>query len=313
MNLEWQMEKVPQNQITWDSRYIFPGGLAKASDVFPIKGFYQGQQLFVFGQTRLIVRSHMEEKKSADILVLKTGKTTKEIFELACLDVDHWNEKRCLRFALMAVKFHGYDKESFASLIGTMGEDISMRYFEAARVCSELPDSLFQTLVQGDISCKALIKMSPWKAHNKIFFIEKLLLGTPFTASEQEKMAEWIEDMRRDENKDLFKDLDLVQTQAWQYLEGNGDGKDQKQRARLFFEAIRLARFPRLVQMEKEFMKIKRRIEQISAIRVEDPQGFERDGVELRISIRDDDSLETLEAQMKDLKKDMKELLNLVQ
>lgn len=159
---------------------------------------------------------------------------------------------------------------------------ISAHQAEECKQISGLTGQIHLLAHQKKLPFHGAGSLSRFTKAEQIFLAENLFQDMHLTSNQLMQVSEWLKDLQKSKKMEISKILAEENLSKILYH----SKMDPRTRGERFFEALRSERFPRLSQKEKEFQKLKAKLEDSKEVKLQRPEGFEAQGLILRTHLK---------------------------
>ncbi len=229
-------------------------------------------------------------------LVLLNPVSAEDAYILSVLS--NWNqnfEELDAAFAVSKAGKSGIGEEVIVSeILPALGLAPEKRFLEEFEAVMTFPAAVLEMISEERIPYRAARSLNLLSRADQEIFARKMAPFVSFSSNQLMKMCEWLADLLKARRQDLGV---FLETEKLSVLIADSK-QDARQKADRFLEALRRLRFPELSRREKEFLSLKRAVEdnpkEPAGFSVEAPPYFEGEGIVLRAQLRDRQALEAV-------------------
>ncbi len=215
---------------------------------------------------------------------------TQDLF-LASL-FSNWNQRsseldRAWALHQAAQRHHFSESVIFEEIFPCLDLPRGRRVYENCLAVARLDTSLLELIADGKLPFQGAERLAPFSAEDQKAFAREIAPRVSLTTNQLRQAAEWLHDLLKKEGKGLGS---FWEDKNWKI---GLNTEDKRRSGEKFCEGIRALRFPRLVDQERKFRALRRRIEQENQeLTLEAPDFFEGQGYTLRAKMRTPESLD---------------------
>ncbi len=263
--------------------------LEKVGIVFPLLAVPQREKfLLVSGHKRFSYCVRMKWDKVPVTLVEKEF-SDKELFLLSLYS--NWNQTFSDLDQMTAVWkareiFKMEEEDLEEEVLPALGLPSPSLLEDLGRV-SGLAEEIHDLIHSGKLPFRGTAALSSFSKEEQRLLARSFFETAHWTTNQLVLVSEWLLDIKK--SKKISLGEVITEEKTGEILKS--PHLDPRSRGEKLFERVRLLRFPALSQEEKNFRRLKSRLEETKEIRVEKPEGLETEGVLLRARLRNREGL----------------------
>ncbi len=248
---------------------------------------------------------------AVEVLVLQAPLPEPERFLFAVLS--NWNQKMSemdMAWTLFraAKVFHLPETVIREEIFPALGLQAVPGFYEESLEVMGLDASLLDLIAGNQMPFRGARVLRRFSGEDQKQFASRVASRVSLTTNQLLKLGDWLGDLMKSSSLNLEK---LLQRQGWESV--LSAETDRRNKAERFFEAVRAARFPHLLEKEKQFTALSSQFrESDRGITVEAPSSFEAEGLILKARIRDAEALDHLRETLEQKRKILNSLLDIV-
>lgn len=258
--------------------------LKKRGILFPLlltSSKRQEKLTVVSGHKRLLTSRHLGFKE-VPVIMIEEELNPKELFVLSLYS--NWGHQFTELDRMTSLEKAGNDfgftaqeiKEEMVPLLG-----IPAHQAEEYEKISGLANEIHLLIDQKKIPFHGAGGLARFSSMEQIFLAQNLFENLHLTSNQLMQISEWLGDLQKS------KKLEIPKILAEESLSTvlHHAKMDARTRGERFFETLWAERFPRLSKKERDFQKLKAKLED-QEIKLERPEGFEAQGLILRARLK---------------------------
>ncbi|MBI4115421.1 MAG: hypothetical protein HY447_02475 [Candidatus Omnitrophica bacterium] len=217
--------------------------------------------------------------------VIQDDFSKKELFLLSLFS--NWNQQfsdldRMITVCKAKTDFGFSLEEIQQDILPALGLPCERAFLEELQQVSRLIREIHILIYEKKIPFRGASSLNRFSKEEQLLLVEGVFGKVHLTTNQLILISEWIFDLKKIKRVSLGGLMEENTIQAiLMHLKEDARAKGER-----FFTAIRLLRFPRLSEMEKNFDCLKQKVEQTKEIRLEHFKGFEKKGVRLQAEIK---------------------------
>ena len=293
---------IPLEEISRDFPYLcryrmedgaLADSVARHGLIQPLISIRSGHRILVSGHRRFRAA---EKAGLGEISVFEIQKplTPQELFLVSILS--NWNQiwsdlDRAWAVRKAARIFQFEEEAILRDILPAVGLAGEKHLYEEYLEVSDLDPAVLDLLDEGQLPFRGVRVLSGFGKTDQREFALSVATKLSLTTNQLLKTAEWLNDLLK------INSVDLKSYLARTPLAGllNALQEDRRQKTDQFTEALRRLRFPRLSDREEKFASLSHEIrEGAEDITIERPVFFEGEGITLKASIKDSESVERI-------------------